>query len=120
MTATATQKATLNMVGPFNLTEAEIDKQVTKKSPGNYALGDVRDGTFYVDYVGRADVDLNKRLKDWVGKYKQFKYSYAASAQAAFEKECNNYHDFKPPHNVIHPARPENSKSKCPRCNALD
>jgi len=109
----------LNMSGPFSLTEAEIDKQVTKKSPGNYALGEFKNNTFNVSYVGRADVDLNKRLKDWIGKYKQFKFSYADSVQAAFEKECNNYHDFNPPDNKIHPARPEGSNSKCPRCNVL-
>ena len=112
--------SSLNMFGPFSLTEAEIDKQVAKKSPGNYALGEVRaDKQFYVFYVGRADVDLNKRLKDWIGKYTHFMFSYADSVQAAFEKECNNYHDFNPPDNKIHPARPEGSKSKCPRCNVF-
>jgi len=65
-----------------------------KTSPGNYSLGRVADGTFYVSYVGRSDSDLNDRLKDWVGEYKKFKFSYATSPKAAFEKKCQNYHDF--------------------------
>jgi len=82
------------MKGPFNLTNDEIDNQVTKTSTGNYALGCVSDETFYVSYVGRSDTDLNDRLKDWVGEYKKFKFSYATSPKAAFEKESQNYHDF--------------------------
>ena len=31
--------ASLNMEGPYAFTSAEIDKVVTRKSPGNYALG---------------------------------------------------------------------------------
>jgi hypothetical protein len=31
--------ASLEMKGPFDLTNDEIDDKVTKTSPGNYALG---------------------------------------------------------------------------------
>ena len=89
--------ATLNMQGLYSLTKDKIDEVVTKTSAGNYALGDSDDKTFYVRYVGRADTDLNSRLKTWVGKkdkYKEFKFSYATSPKAAFEKECHNFHDF--------------------------
>lgn len=111
--------ASLGMEGPFDLTNESIDRNITKTSAGNYALGYVTDGTFYVRYVGRSDTDVNKRLKDHVGKHKSFKYSYASSPKAAFEKECNNFHDFgeeKKLENDIHPDRPKNSDWKCPRC----
>ena len=44
--------ASLGMKGPFDLTNDEIDNQVTRISPGNYALSRVADGTFYVSDVG--------------------------------------------------------------------
>jgi hypothetical protein len=48
--------------------------------------------------VGRADDGLAGRLEGWVGKsYSRFKFSYAASKTAAFEKECKNYHNFGGP-----------------------
>jgi len=112
--------ASLGMKGPYELNEMTIDTQVTKTSPGNYALGKKNDaGTFVVGYVGRSDSDVNARLKSWVRKTKRplFKYSYATSPKAAFQKECENYHDFNPPGNDVHPARPDGSGWKCPRCN---
>mgnify|MGYP007017318806 CR=1 FL=1 len=133
--------ASLNMQGPYPLTKDKIDEIITKTSAGNYALGYVNeDKTFIVQYVGRADIDVSdrksvvyvgradadvaSRLKQHVGeKYKRFKYSYATSPKAAFEKECHNYHDFgesKSLDNKIHPDRPANSNWKCPRCNIFD
>jgi len=115
--------ATLNMKGPYKLDAKTIDAQVTKTSPGNYALGKRNEeGTFLVGYVGRADKDVNGRLKSWVSKTKRplFKFSYASSTKAAFEKECENYHDFDPPGNDIHPDRPNGTNWKCPRCNVFD
>ena len=55
--------ASLNMEGPYRLTKEKIDEVVTRKSPGNYGLGYVRDDIFYVCYVGRSDDDVNERLK---------------------------------------------------------
>lgn len=116
--------ASLDMQGPFNLTNEEIDKQITKTSAGNYALGSVKDdGTFIVKYVGRSDTDLNARLKAHVGKHPKFKYSYATSPKSAFEKECKNFHDFGGTdslENDIHPDRPANSGWKCPSCKTFD
>jgi hypothetical protein len=117
--------ASLNMNGPYALSTDEIDRQVTKTSPGNYGLGYTKeDGTFVVSYVGRSDRDVNGRLHDWVGtKYKKFKYSYADSAKAAFEKECHNYHDFggsKELDNETHPDRPNGTNWKCPVCTIFD
>lgn len=111
----------LDMKGPYDLTDSEIDRVVTKKSRGNYALGRVRDdGTFLVSRVGRSDSDVNARLHDHAGDYKKFKFSYASSAKAAFEKECENYHDFDPADNKVHPDRPNGTNWKCPRCDHFD
>lgn len=64
---------------PYSLSEVvalrneRIDEAVTRTSPGVYALDKTTTGPFQVNYVGRADEDLKKRLKDWVGsKYKVF------------------------------------------------
>lgn len=113
--------ATLNMNGPYELTRSKINEVVTRTSPGNYALGYVNsENTFIVQYVGRSDSDVASRLRQHVGeKYKRFKYSYATSPKAAFEKECINYHDFGESRlldNSIHPDRPAGSGWKCPRC----
>ncbi len=111
----------LDMIGPFPLSEKKIDEVVTEKSPGNYALGFVNDEkTFNVQYVGRSDTDVNKRLKDWVKKYNRFKFSYVSSSKAAFEKECKNYHDFgEDAHldNDKHPDRPKGKDWECPVCD---
>jgi len=115
--------ASLSMEGPCTLDYGTIEAKITRTSPGNYALGEKNDsGTFLVGYVGRADTDVKTRLKSWVDKTKKplFKFSYASSAKAAFEKECENYHDFNPPSNDIHPDRPNGSSWKCPRCKIFD
>ena len=86
--------ASLNMKGSYALTTKKIDEVVKRTSPGNYALGNTSNSDFYPEYVGRSDEDVNGRLKDWVGKYQKFMFSYATSPKAAFEEECRNYHDF--------------------------
>ena len=48
--------------------------------------------------------------------YTRFAYSYAASAEAAFEKECRNYHDFGASHaldNQVHPVPTSGSSGDC-------
>ena len=117
--------ANLNMNGPYFFNKDKVDEVVTQTSAGNYALGYVNDeNTFIVQYVGRADIDVNTRLKQHVGEpYKHFKFSYASSPKVAFEKECRNYHDFgesKKLKNEIHPGRPKNSSWKCPCCTIFD
>lgn len=113
--------ASLNMNGPYELTTSKVNSVVTRTSAGNYALGYVNsDNVFIVKYVGRSDSDVAARLKQHVGEYKSFKYSYASSPKAAFEKECINYHDFgesKKLDNSIHPDRPKGTYWTCPRCN---
>lgn len=116
--------ASLEMNGPYILTTEKIDEVVTKTSPGNYGLGYVNDKkVFIVKYVGRSDDDVNGRLKKWVGEYKKFKYSYASSPKAAFEKECRNYHDFggkESLDNDNHPDRPDETDWECPKCTIFD
>jgi hypothetical protein len=108
--------------GPFSLTTFGIDNAVTVTSPGAYALGYTgTDGRFYIQYVGRSDDDIGKRLKDWAPtNYAQFKFEYYSSPEAAFEKECELYHDFDPADNTVHPARPKGSNWECPRCSVFD
>ena len=116
--------ANLDMQGPYPLNRERINEVVTRTSPGNYALGRSDDDTFYVKYVGRADSDVKARLKEHLSDgYSHFKFSYATSPKAAFEKECRNYHDFgesKKLDNKIHPDRPDGSGWKCPCCNKFD
>ena len=113
--------ASLGMGGPYQFTSSEIDRVVTKTSPGNYALGQMNEqNTFIVRYVGRSDTNLNQELKARLPTgLPQFKFSYAASPKAAFEKECQNYHDFgesESLNNEIHPDRPDNTNWVCPSC----
>ena len=116
--------ASLDMQGSYDFTSSEIDKIVTRMSPGNYALGYTGDNTFHVRYVGRSDSDVNQELKARLSSaYEKFKYSYATSPKAAFEKECRNYHDFggsEKLDNKIHPSRPPKTDWKCPICNIFD
>ena len=105
--------------GPYNLTNEEIDKHVAKNHIGNYAFGYEKNGTFYVQYVGRSDNDLNDRMKHGVGQYEKFMFSYAFSPKAAFEKECRNWHDFGGSNsldNKMHPDKPDFTDHKCPVC----
>jgi hypothetical protein len=50
-------------------------------------------------------------------RYTHFEFSYASSAQAAFECECRNYHEFGGSHcldNPRHPAPPGDVSWTCP------
>ncbi|EOE5321986.1 hypothetical protein ACKGF9_004111 [Providencia rettgeri] len=102
----------LNMDGPYPLDTNSINKNVTKTSAGNYAIGYLNSSNQFVPkYVGRADSDVNDRLKDHIGEHGQsklFKYSYASSKTEAYKKECENYHEFKSQlTNSIHPDQPD-------------
>ena len=60
--------------GPFPLTENGITQNVTRQSPGAYALGQSKEKKFLINYVGRSDSDVRSRLRDHAGKQSQFKY----------------------------------------------
>ena len=113
--------ASLNMGKSLPFDRESITKYVEKEKIGNYALGKMDGQVFRVSYVGRSDTDLRKRLLNHIDEpYTHFKYSYATSKKAAFEKECKNFHDFNPPDNSIHPDRPEGTDWKCPLCSRFD
>lgn len=113
--------ASLNMNGPFELKDEVIDAKVDKNwKNGNYAYGRKDSyGTFVLDYVGRSDTNLCNEIKSRKTnpKFKNcthFKFSYASSEKEAFEKECKNYHEFKPRLNDMHPDKPDGKEYKCP------
>lgn len=109
--------------GPYSLTPRGIDAAVSISAPGVYALGTMHDlhGPFEVCFVGRDDKDvksgLRRHIADW---YPQFFYQYCHSIKAAFEKECELYHDFNPRDNKAHPARNKDTDWTCPRCRLFD
>lgn len=112
--------ASLGLEGPWALTAKNIDENFTRKEPGNYALGYMdANSVFIVKYVGRSDTDLNDRLHKHLGEsYPLFKAKYASSPKTAFEKECQNWHDFGGLEgkldNKIHPGEPTDASWKCP------
>lgn len=110
--------ASSGLNGPYLLNNNGIGRVITRASAGAYALGSIVNGVFNIFYVGRSDCDVGKRLKDHIGKHAHFKFDYFGSPKAAFEKECNLYHDFGETNleNKIHPDRPANSGWKCPCC----
>ncbi len=113
---------TTGLYGPHTLTTVGVSNNVKGVGAGAYALGRLAaDGTFYIDYVGRSDDDLGARLQQHTPeKYTHFKYGFLPSAKAAFDKECDLYHDFKPPDNKVHPARQKGANWTCKRCTVFD
>jgi hypothetical protein len=113
----------LKMRGPYRLNESTVEEKVTESAPGNFALGDIaNDGAVKVEYIGRSDSDINAALKSWVPKIdvdRLFKFSYATSAQAAYERECVHYHDFRPPGRHVHPVPPPGERLRCPHCGVV-
>jgi hypothetical protein len=107
---------------PYIYTKENVEQLITKISSGAYALGKIKDnGTFIINYVGRSDDNLAVRLAthEKIDDYTHLKYGYCSSIKEAFEKECNLYHDFgenKLLDNKVHPAKPNNTTYKCPRC----
>ena len=116
----------LDMPGSSNNFDAQtIEAVVDEDEIGNYALGYREDNTFYPKYVGRSDSDLRAELKAKLQTKsrtrQRFKFSYANTPREAFEKECQNYHDFGGLENENHPDRPEGTNYPCPvpGCNQL-
>lgn len=71
----------------YPLRDEAIDNALTRRAPGNYALGYVDGGTFNVFYVGRSDFDLARRLHDWVGMPSRDE-RYRSAAQASWQVRC--------------------------------
>jgi hypothetical protein len=116
----------LSMQGPYDMNFKTIDQIVTHQSPGNYILGySNSQNTFIEQYVGRSDLDVGIELKARLSslKYKKFKFSYADSPKAAFEKDCRYYHEFGGSgylQNERHPERPDGMCWNCPVCKIYD
>jgi len=108
------------MRGPYPLKTEIVDTVVKKEEPGNYAIGsEAADGAFEVEHLGRSDSNLRARLKLWssiVAKRMFFKFSYARSRKAAFEKECDEFHAYRTPGRHVHPAPPNEEDWHCPVC----
>ena len=109
--------ANAGLLGPYRLTFEEIQNTIPRVAPGAFALGHKSpDGRFYIDYVGRAETDIRGKLQSLIGSGSLFKYGCTPNAEAAFRKECELFHDFKPPGNRMHPDRPAGTSWECPRC----
>jgi hypothetical protein len=107
------------LLGPYALAYDEVHKVIVRKSPGAFALGhEDHEGRFLVSMVSRSDSDIRSRLCEHIGTATQFKFALYPSSKEAFEKECQLFHDFDPPHNILHPSRPQGTTWTCPRCQA--
>lgn len=119
MTAVMTKGETSGsgLRGPFPLSPDSIAEEIVDGSPGAYALGCTdRLGRFVISYVGSAGDDLKNRLRAHIGTAPQFKFRHFAAQRAAFEKECELFHQFMPTGNFLHPSRPAATDWSCPRC----
>jgi len=113
------------MEGPYLLNETNIDKYVSSK-PGAYLLTHTNGDKNTVIYVGRSDGDLNSRLKDHLPenetnncikgkKVDKFYFQHTDTAEAAYELECQWYHQYNPTCNDMHPDK-SSSSWECPVC----
>jgi hypothetical protein len=105
------------LLGPYRLTFDAIDAAVIRRAPGVFALGRAdAEGRFCVNHVGRADADIRAGLCALIGSDSLFKYDYLPSSEAAFVRECELFHDVRPPRTLVHPGRPKGTSWECPRC----
>ncbi len=123
----------LDMDDTYAFTAQWIDEVVPEGYAGCYVLGNANGSQFEVGYVGRSDSDVHQELRVQEGKnragahnpYKYFKYGLAQTAQAAFEIECQVYHESGGSDsldNKTHPGGPKKAHWKCPvdDCHELD
>lgn len=110
------------MRGPYSLTSLQIDANVSSQA-GAYVLVN---GHNVAIYVGRADTDLNVRLRAHLLENEtnlcirrsgivSFYFENANSAAEAYILECDWYHRFRPTCNIAHPAK-NFSTWLCPVC----
>ncbi len=113
--------AKTGLLGPYRLNFDAIAAAITRDSAGVYALGYVSsEGKFCINHVGRADRDVRGRLLDCIGSATLFKFTYLPTSKAAFERECELFHDLSPPGNRVHPGRAPGTSWECPRCRIFD
>ena len=104
--------------GPYLLSDNVVSRMVINSnewsSAAVFALGVLKHGRFVIQKVGHADGDLGQVLKEYMGKYKSFRFRFCRSTRSAYNKECYLYHEFKPRDNLTHPIKPKNTKFTCP------
>jgi hypothetical protein len=110
------EMASTGLKGPFLLTAKRVNVAITAALPGADALGRPDDeGTFIVERVGRSDENMKERLQDHPSLQ-----TIRKRTKAAFEKECDLYHNFMVEMDYIHPARLDGSYWKCSHCSVFD
>jgi hypothetical protein len=110
-----------DLYGPHPLRQDTIKQLVIVISPGAYLLGDSDAGGFHPRWIGRSDFDVGLRLRQYVGFYSEFKFAYCDSGRAAFERECQLYHEFAASlESPLHPSRQASSAWRCPHCTLFD
>lgn len=103
--------------GPYRLVYDEITFFVRSASKGVYLLGqEGQSNRFLISYVGAGFTDVRSELLDRIGTASMFKVQLTSSAEAAFRKQCDLFHQFKPSGNFLHPERPHGSSVQCPHC----
>jgi hypothetical protein len=106
--------------GPYPFSMDNLRRAIAANQLGNYALGYMKDSTFYPTYVGRSDIDLQAEIAARLppaSTHTHFKFGYAPNAREAFTLECQNYHEFIDElENEIHPDKPEGENYACPVC----
>ncbi len=85
------------MSGPYPLSHYSIDSNVPRNTAGVFVLGTIngRGPLKVVEALGRSDSDLAQELKQHVGKAAGFLFQRAGSAVAAFQMECELYHQIR-------------------------
>lgn len=114
--------ASLGMGKAYPLTTENVNLYVENEI-GNYAFGISVSNGWRVLYVGRSDSQLRTEVLQQANLHKmldknnyEFKFSYAKNVTAAYEKECQNYHDFETSpylQNLEHPAKPKDNGHYC-------
>lgn len=107
------------LFGPYLLNKEGIDYNVLvmDNEVGVYALGYTsKDGEFHVENIGRVKRGLHRKLYEFEGVYKEFRFKFFVNEQAAFNQECELFHELKPRDTFVHPLRPAGSRKKCPVC----
>lgn len=103
--------------GPYRLVYEEITFFVRAASKGVYMLGQQgQSNRFLISYIGAGFTDVRSELLDRIGTASMFKIQLTQSADAAFRKQCDLFHQFQPSGNFVHPERPRGSSVQCPYC----
>ena len=105
------------LLGPYKLNFDTIDA-ASRAVPRASTRWDIRvaEGRFCINHIGRADSDVKSKLRNCIGSATLFKFGYLPNSKAAFERECELFHELSPPGNRVHPGRAQGTSWDCPRC----